>query len=72
MKRLWIAARSLIYMTAFLGLWGWIALSVRRFDPVLGLALPRAARSVGVIMMAWGGVHSSPWVAELRPPSTRR
>ena len=56
MRGLWTAARSLIYMTAFLGLWGWIALGVRRFDSALGLALPRAARPAGVVLMVLGGV----------------
>jgi protein-S-isoprenylcysteine O-methyltransferase Ste14 len=55
MKRLWAAARSLVYMTAFLGLWGWIALSVRRFDLTLGLTLPPAVRPAGVVMMVLGG-----------------
>jgi protein-S-isoprenylcysteine O-methyltransferase Ste14 len=55
MKSLWVAARTLLYMTCFLGLWGWLALSVRRFDPALGLALPETLRPVGIILMALGG-----------------
>jgi protein-S-isoprenylcysteine O-methyltransferase Ste14 len=54
MKRLWIAARSLVYMTGFFALWGWIALSVRRFDHVLGLALPEVLRPAGVVTMVLG------------------
>lgn len=55
MKGLWIAARSLVYMAGFFGLWGWIALSVRRFDPVLGIALPEMLQLAGVAAMVVGG-----------------
>jgi protein-S-isoprenylcysteine O-methyltransferase Ste14 len=54
MKRLWIAARSLAYMTGFFVLWGWIALSVRRFDPALGLVVPDELQPAGVVMMGMG------------------
>ena len=54
MKQLWIAARSLVYMMGFLGLWGWIALGVRRFDPVLGLPLPAELPPAGIVMMVMG------------------
>ncbi len=54
-KSLWITARTLVYMTCFLGLWGWLALATRRFDPALGLTLPDVLRPVGIVVMVLGG-----------------
>lgn len=54
MKKLWIALRALVYMAGFLSLWGWIALSLRRFDSQLGLAMPQGLRPVGVVMIVLG------------------
>ncbi|SRR6266571_2807388 len=58
-KPLWVkvlaAIRALIYMTGFVLFWGWQALSVRRFDLALGIALPAPLRSAGVGAMIAGG-----------------
>jgi protein-S-isoprenylcysteine O-methyltransferase Ste14 len=56
MKTLFIAFRSLIYMAGFFALWGWAALSVRVFDPRLGIALPGWARAAGIVLMLPGAV----------------
>ncbi len=56
MKTLFIALRSLIYMTGFFALWGWAALSVRVFDPLLGIALPGWAGAAGIVLMLPGAV----------------
>ena len=56
MKTLFVALRSLIYMSGFLALWGWAALSVRVFDPLLGIALPPWARAAGIVLMLPGTV----------------
>lgn len=56
MTRWLAAARSLLYGTLFLALWGWLALEARALDPVLGVPLPGWTRSVGGILMAAGGL----------------
>jgi protein-S-isoprenylcysteine O-methyltransferase Ste14 len=56
MRGPWTAVRSLICMTGFLALWGWIALSLRRFDAPLGLTLPPVARPAGVVLIVLGGI----------------
>lgn len=48
------AIRTALYMTAFLALWGWLAVSVQQFDPQIGIALPGVARPLGVAVMAIG------------------
>ncbi len=56
MKTLFLALRSVIYMTGFLLLWGWIALRVRAFDQRLGLSLPAAAEIPGAILVVLGAI----------------
>lgn len=52
----WLAGlRTAVYMTGFVLLWGWLALSVRRFDSNLGVLLPAWARVIGVVLIAAGG-----------------
>lgn len=50
------AARALVYGSAFLFAWGWLALQVRRLDPALGGPLGEWARPAGIALMAAGGV----------------
>jgi protein-S-isoprenylcysteine O-methyltransferase Ste14 len=40
MVALFTALRAVGYMTAFLSLWGWLALAARRYDAILGGPLP--------------------------------
>jgi protein-S-isoprenylcysteine O-methyltransferase Ste14 len=47
--------RTAIYMTGFVVLWGWLALGVRRYDPVIGFELPEWVPSLGFALMAVGG-----------------
>ena len=47
MKALFTAVRAVFWMTVFLSLWGGMALASRRFDPVLGGALPAWASLAG-------------------------
>lgn len=56
-------ARAAIYMTAFVLLWGWLALTVRRFDPILGISLPAWLRPVGIGAMTAGGALALSCVA---------
>jgi len=53
-KTLFVALRSVVYMTVFLLLWGWIALRVRAFDQSFGVSLPAAAEIPGVILVVLG------------------
>jgi protein-S-isoprenylcysteine O-methyltransferase Ste14 len=55
-KTLFLALRSVIYMTGFLLLFGWIALQVRAFDRRFGASLPAAVEVPGVILMVLGGI----------------
>ncbi|MFQ5890359.1 MAG: methyltransferase family protein [Gemmatimonadota bacterium] len=55
MRPLLAGLRAAIYGSAFVLFWGWVALSVRRFDPSFGFRLPTGARPLGVAFMALGG-----------------
>jgi protein-S-isoprenylcysteine O-methyltransferase Ste14 len=54
MTELLAALRSLVYMTGFLFLWGWLALLVRSIGG--GWALPQESRAVGIVLMIVGGL----------------
>jgi protein-S-isoprenylcysteine O-methyltransferase Ste14 len=56
MKTLIIALRAVVYMTGFFAVFGWVALSVRAFDPQLGIVLPAWAPFLGMVMMVPGAV----------------
>ena len=48
--------RGLIYMAGFVLIWGWLALTVRRWDVILGGPLPQSLASIGIAVMIAGGV----------------
>jgi protein-S-isoprenylcysteine O-methyltransferase Ste14 len=54
MKTLFLALRSVIYMSGFLLFFGWIALLVRTFDQSFGVSLPAATEIPGVILLVVG------------------
>jgi len=56
MKTLFLALRSVIYMSGFLLFFGWIAQSVRAFDRSFGASLPAAAEIPGAILGVVGAV----------------
>ena len=56
MKTLFLALRSVIYMTGFLLLFGWIALQVRAFDRRFGVTLAAAVAVPGAILMVLGAI----------------
>ncbi len=56
MKTFLIALRSLVYMTGFVFLWSWVALTVRPFDRAIGIALPAETKFLGIVLMVAGGV----------------
>ncbi len=56
MLTLFRAVRALIFGAGFVTLWGWIALSVRRYDPRLGISLPAWTEAPGILLMILGGI----------------
>ncbi|MFQ5680019.1 MAG: methyltransferase family protein [Gemmatimonadota bacterium] len=50
------AVRTAVYGSAFLFLWGWLALQSRPFDRALGGALPEGVRTAGLPLMVVGAV----------------
>jgi len=56
MKTLFLALRSVIYMTGFLLFFGWIALLVRALDQSFGASLPAAAEIPGAILGVAGAI----------------
>ena len=55
MKTLFIALRASLYSIGFILLFGWIALSLRRFDEDFGVTLPPWSDVIGIIVMVIGG-----------------
>ena len=83
MKTLFLALRSVIYMSGFLLFFGWIALLVRTFDRSFRVSLPAATEIPGAILgvvgailvLACAGVFISrgrgtPAILMLREPSS--
>ncbi len=56
MKTWFVALRAFVYVSSFVLFFRWLALGVRRFDPVLGIVLPLWARVVGIVLMGAGGL----------------
>ena len=56
MKALFLALRSVIYMSGFLLFFGWIALLVRTFDQTFGVSLPAASEMPGAILGVVGAI----------------
>src|SRR5215470_1523330 len=56
MRTLFDALRALVYVTGFVYLWGWMALSVRKYDLGLGINLPAGTEKVGIPFMLIGGM----------------
>jgi protein-S-isoprenylcysteine O-methyltransferase Ste14 len=56
LSTIFAAVRSLVYMSGFFFLWGWLALSVRPLDRSLEVDMPSWVQQVGVGMMIVGGL----------------
>lgn len=54
--RLWIAVRALVYASAFLGLWGWLAFEAHRRDVPFGFPLPGWVGPIGLVLMPVGAL----------------
>lgn len=47
--------RTAVYVTTFLGLWAWLALTVRRYDAGFAVAWPGWTGAAAVVVMTLGG-----------------
>ena len=56
MQRLFTLLRALFYACGFFLLWGWLAVSVQRYDPRLGIELPSWAWPVGYVLLTAGAL----------------
>jgi protein-S-isoprenylcysteine O-methyltransferase Ste14 len=56
MKTFLLGLKAAVYMTGFLSVFGWIALSVRSFDRMFKVSLPVGTEVLGIVLMAAGGV----------------
>jgi protein-S-isoprenylcysteine O-methyltransferase Ste14 len=54
-ERAFAALRTLVYMTGFVVVWGWLALVLRHYDPAIGFTVPGWAAGVGFVLIAAGG-----------------
>jgi protein-S-isoprenylcysteine O-methyltransferase Ste14 len=55
-KTFFVALRAVLYSTGFILLWGWLAESVRRYDAVLGVGLPRGLQALGIVLAVPGAL----------------
>ena len=55
MKTLFIALRSLVYLSCFVLLWSWVALWIQKYDPIVGVLLPPWVEIPGMILIMIGG-----------------
>jgi protein-S-isoprenylcysteine O-methyltransferase Ste14 len=50
------ALRGLVYGSAFVFLWAWLATVVRRYDAGLAIAMPSPLRALGIVLACVGAV----------------
>lgn len=62
-SRIFTVLRGLLYSTAFIGLWAWLASYVRRFDPQIPLTLPSWLVPVGLLLACAGGLVAAACIA---------
>lgn len=65
MVRLRDALKSVVYGSAFLAFWAWLAVEARALDAVLGGPLPAAARPAGPVLIALGALLAAACAATL-------
>ena len=56
MRTLFIALRAVVFASAFVLLWGWLALRIRTLDRSVGLMLPARTAMPGIIVIMVGGI----------------
>jgi protein-S-isoprenylcysteine O-methyltransferase Ste14 len=54
MSRLWAALRAIVYMTGFVGLWGWAAWKLRALDKYVPVHFPAWLIAPGVVLILAG------------------
>lgn len=57
------ALRGLVYGSAFVFLWAWLAAVVRRYDAGLSISLPSPLRALGIVLACLGAVIAASCVA---------
>jgi protein-S-isoprenylcysteine O-methyltransferase Ste14 len=72
MRTLFVTVRTLIYGTAFLSFFGWLAFRVRTFDRSFGWSLPAGTAIPGILLVLVGGIIglSCIWVFVVRGRGT--
>jgi protein-S-isoprenylcysteine O-methyltransferase Ste14 len=60
---MFVALRGLAYSAAFIGLWAWFAIVVRRFDAGLGVGMPAWLRPLGWALAAAGALLAALCIA---------
>ncbi len=55
-RTIFIAVRTLTYMTGFVLFWGWVALRVRIYDRSFGVTLPAWTATLGILFILAGGI----------------
>jgi protein-S-isoprenylcysteine O-methyltransferase Ste14 len=56
MKTAFVAVRAILYASAFIVFFGWLALGARRYDGRIGMALPAALTIPGLLLMIPSGI----------------
>jgi protein-S-isoprenylcysteine O-methyltransferase Ste14 len=55
MAALFRGLRTLVYLTCFVLFWGWLGFGARKYDPRIGVSIPRILQPLGVVAMIAGG-----------------
>ena len=61
--RIFTVVRGVAYAAAFVGLWAWLALSVRRYDTGIAVDVPRWLGPVGIALASAGALLAAACVA---------
>jgi protein-S-isoprenylcysteine O-methyltransferase Ste14 len=57
------AVRGLVYGSAFVFLWAWLATFVRRYDAGLHVSMPSPLRALGIVLACGGAVIAASCIA---------
>jgi protein-S-isoprenylcysteine O-methyltransferase Ste14 len=60
---MFVVLRALLVSCAFVGLWAWLAVTVRRYDAQLPVLLPSWLRPLGLVLAAGGAVLAALCIA---------
>jgi protein-S-isoprenylcysteine O-methyltransferase Ste14 len=62
-EKMFTAVRGVIYAIGFIFLWGWLAVSVRRYDAMFHFTMPSWLRPVGMVLASLGIILAAMCVA---------